>query len=299
MGLSVILFVTIAAALCVALSLWIYRSVASPINRIMTKCRSTPQTGEPLGDESLDELGFLSRAIDQYTADLEAMTQMRVVDQRRKRELELEALQYQVNPHFLFNTLGTLKWVAIINDAPPVISKGITSLSELLRSVLLSKDEMIPIREELENLAHYFMIQRIRYAECFEVVNEIDLTAEENKIPRFILQPLAENAILHGSEGGTRQIVITVRCARTPEGVLLEILDNGNGFDPSAVRNNHDEKFSGIGLSNVDERLKLYFGDRHGLDIRSRPGEGTVCRLLIPDRPDMEGDADDVPGIVC
>lgn len=298
-GLRLILFVALAAVVCVALSMWIYRSVASPINRIVAKCRGTPEHDGRIGDDSPDELGFLSRTIDQYTADLEAMVRMRVVDQRRKRELELEALQYQINPHFLFNTLGTLKWVSIINDAPPVISEGITSLSELLRSVLLSKDEMISVREELENLSHYFMIQRIRYAECFEVVNEIDQTVEDSKIPRFILQPLAENAILHGSEGGARQIVITVRCERAEDGVLLEIRDNGNGFDPDAVQNNHEGRFSGIGLSNVDERLKLYFGDTHGLDIRSRPGEGTVCRLLIPDRRDKEGGADDAPGAVC
>ena len=298
-GLQLILFVAVAAILCMALSLWIYRSVASPIHRIVAKCRDTPPEVGPIGDDSPDELGFLSRAVDQYTADLEAMAQMRVVDQRRKRELELEALQYQVNPHFLFNTLGTLKWVSIINDAPPVISEGIDSLSELLRSVLLSKDEMIPIREELENLAHYFMIQRIRYAECFEVVHEIDETVADSKIPRFILQPLAENAILHGSEGGTRQIVITVRCARAAEGVLLEIRDDGNGFDPDTVRNHHEGRFSGIGLSNVDERLKLYFGDGHGLDIRSRPGEGTVCRLWIPDHRDAQGGEGGVPGPVC
>jgi len=302
-GLRVILFVAVAAALCVALSLWIYRSVASPIHRIVAKCRGTPEIGGPIGDDSPDELGFLSRAVDQYTADLEAMAQMRVVDQRRKRELELEALHYQVNPHFLFNTLGTLKWVSIINDAPPVISEGITSLSELLRSVLLNKDEMISIREELENLAHYFMIQRIRYAECFEVVNDIDQSVVDTQIPRFILQPLAENAILHGSEGGARQIVITVRCARVPEGVLLEIRDDGNGFDPSAVKDQHEDRFSGIGLPNVDERLKLYFGDEHGLDIESKPGEGTICRVLIPDQQagqaKQEGGADDVPGAVC
>ena len=251
-GQQLIFLATVTVAVCVMLSMLIYRSVA---------------------------------------ADWNDMKQQYISDQRRKRDLELESLQYQINPHFLFNTLNTLKWSAVMNDAPPVVSEGITSLSQLLQSVLLSKDEMIPLREELDNLTHYFTIQKIRYADCFEVVLDIDDDVLDNPVPRFILQPLAENSVLHGTEGGVRQIIITIRCRDVLGGVLLEIIDNGNGFDTEALKAKPEDRFSEIGLSNVDERLKLYFGDEHGLEINSILGEGTTCRVFVPNmQKDYEED---------
>jgi two-component system sensor histidine kinase YesM len=244
-GRQLLILAAVTTAVCVALSILIYSSVA---------------------------------------ADFGDMTRMHIADQRRKRELELEALQYQINPHFLFNTLGTLKWAAVINKAPPIISEGLTSLSKLLQNVLLNKDEMITLREELSNLEHYFTIQKIRYADCFEVVHEVDEALLENPVPRLVLQPLAENAVLHGSEGGTRQIVITVRCQSLEGGILLEIKDNGSGFDPALLQRGSEMQLSGIGLSNVNERLKLYYGAESGLDIRSEVDVGTVCRIFIPEK---------------
>ena len=217
-------------------------------------------------------------------ADFGDMTKMHIADQRRKRELELEALQYQINPHFLFNTLGTLKWAAVINKAPPIISEGLTSLSKLLQNVLLNKDEMITLREELNNLEHYFTIQKIRYADCFEVAYDVDENLYDNPVPRLVLQPLAENAVLHGSEGGARQILITVCCQSVVGGISLEIKDNGCGFDPENLRQGSEMQLSGIGISNVNERLKLYYGEESGLLIRSEVDVGTVCRIFIPEK---------------
>jgi hypothetical protein len=194
--------------------------------------------------------------------------------EKRKRELELRALQYQISPHFLFNTLGTLKWIAVNNDAPFDVSNGITSLTQLLQSVLLGKDAMIPLREELDNLRHYFTLQQIRYGDCFQVVYEVDETTLEHRVPRFILQPLAENAVLHGTEGGGRRIVITVKCTNTDGGVLLEMADDGVGFEQIRP--------TGIGISNVDERLRLHYGRSHRLKVKSAIGKGTVCRVLVP-----------------
>jgi len=284
--LRILLLTAVAIVLSVVLSLLIYRSVDYPIRRIIGNL-SDGEAG-PVMDENPDELGFLARAIDKYTVELESMALMRMEDQRRKRELELAALQYQINPHFLFNTLGTLKWLAVINDAPAVISDGITSLSQLLRGILLSDDELVSVREELDNLSHYLAIQRIRYADCFNVVEEIDETVLSCPIPRFILQPLVENSVLHGSESG-RRITVTISCRRQDECVLLEISDDGNGFDIESVNKHSHKKFSGIGISNVDERLKLYYGDEHGLEIYSKPGEGTICRVIIPESKQETG----------
>ena len=268
-----------AAVLCVLLSMLIWKSISAPIRRIIENL-SDPESSQ-ISDESPDEIGFLARAIDKYSADLDEMTKMQMDEQRRKREFELESLQYQINPHFLFNTLGSLKFIAVINNAPAVISDGITSLSRLLRNVLLSGDELVSISEELDNLAHYLAIQKIRYADSFIVVEEIDEKVLSTLIPRFILQPLVENSVLHSLEL-ERRVVITIRSVRTQEGILLEIEDDGIGFDTESIKDVSNRKFTGIGISNVDERLKLYYGDSFGLSIESKPGKGTICRVIIP-----------------
>jgi two-component system sensor histidine kinase YesM len=279
MQIRLILLVIGAALLCLLLSVWIWKSVSAPIVRIVQNLSATDI--DPIDDTSPDDIGFLARAIDKYTADLKEMAKMQMDEQRKKREFELASLQYQINPHFLFNTLGSLKFLAVLNNAPSVISDGITSLSRLLRNVLLSGDEFVPISEELDNLAHYLAIQQIRYADNFIVVEEISENVLSTPIPRFILQPLVENSVLHSLEPD-RRVLITIRSISTRDGVLLEIEDDGVGFDTDSIENVSNKKFTGIGISNVDERLKLYYGEAYGLKIISKPGEGTICRVVIP-----------------
>ena len=278
--LRFITIVILAAGLCIALSLLIYNSVAGPIQKIVDKCQNKDMGS---ADKSPDEIGFLSRAIDTYTADIEHMAMLREADRRRERELELQALQYQINPHFLFNTLSSLRWVAIMNEAPLAVSDSIKSLSLLLRNVLSNSDEMITLDEELSMLGHYCAIQKLRYADCFSFETQVGADVKDCLIPRFILQPLVENAIIHGSEAGTRQITISVHGERTATGVLLAVKDDGGGFEPESIREGEGGRFLGIGLSNVDERLKLCFGPQNALLIESAPGQGTVCRVFIPE----------------
>ena len=277
--LRFITIVILAAGLCIALSLLIYNSVAGPIQNIVDKCLNKDMSS---ADESPDEIGFLSRAIDTYTADIEHMAMLREADRRRERELELQALQYQINPHFLFNTLSSLRWVAIMNEAPLAVSDSIKSLSLLLRSVLSNSDEMITLNEELSMLEHYCAIQKLRYADCFSFETRVDADVKDCLIPRFILQPLVENAIIHGSQAGTRRIAIQVCATRATDGVLLSVSDNGGGFEPAKISADGEERFSGIGLFNVDERLKLCFSQENALSIESAPEQGTTCRVFIP-----------------
>ncbi len=208
-------------------------------------------------------------------------------DQKRKRELGFESLQYQINPHFLFNTLNTLKWIAVINDVP-VLEDGISSLSSLLQNTLLHKDDAVSVDEEITNLKHYFTIQRIRYADSFNVIYNLDDSLLRYKVPRLILQPLAENSIIHGTAKGLNHINITINCTDYDEdNILLELAEYGSGFDEKEVTSKQinsgkSSKFSGIGLTNVDERLKLYFGADYGLRIFSKIDEGTTIQIIIP-----------------
>lgn len=288
---------TVLASLVVAMLL--YRSITGPIRRIVAFCNEATQdkTQRHIEDPSPDELGYLTRAVDTFVHRIQALLQKSKQDGRRKRELELEMLQYQINPHFLFNTLNTLQWVAMLNEVP-VLEEGISSLSQLLQRTLLRTEESIPLREELENLQHYVAIQKIRYADCFQVDYEVEEGLEEVLVPRFILQPLVENAILHGTREGGGSIMIIVSCRRGEDRkVLLSVRDDGQGFVFDAEKQAR-EGFSGIGLRNVQERIRLSFGEPYGLTITSAPGQGTRCLITLPAHAGIGEEGEDAPGIV-
>jgi two-component system sensor histidine kinase YesM len=194
-------------------------------------------------------------------------------------------LQAQINPHFLFNTLNSLKWSAMMsgNDA---VKQGIESLSELLRNTILVKEELIPLESEIDNLLHYATIQRIRYGDSFKL--SFAMSDEELYaclVPKFILQPIVENSILHaGGEDGRR---VGIRVEGRKEGTNLKIViaDDGKGFDMNDARarkTSSHAKLSGIGIGNVDERIRLHFGPTYGLATRSAPNEGTETVITLP-----------------
>ena len=243
--------------------------------------KSDEEIGLKINDTSPDELGFLARTIDNMVNEIGLLAQRWSDDQRKMRELELQTLQYQINPHFLFNTLNTLKWIATLNHVTPV-SHGIDALSSLLQSTLIKKDELIPFDDELRNLKNYCDIQQLRYAGRFEMEYQIEDAAGYWTVPRFILQPLVENSILHGTADEDDFVTITVRATVSENLLTIHISDTGCGFDPSAIKEKNSERFSGIGLSNVDERMRLHYGNEYGLTIESAPGTGTQCILRIP-----------------
>ena len=281
------MLIALAAVLVVVslfLTLLVYRSVMHPIDNMVAACnaKSDEEIGLKINDTSPDELGFLARTIDNMVNEIGLLAQRWSDDQRKMRELELQTLQYQINPHFLFNTLNTLKWIATLNHVTPV-SHGIDALSSLLQSTLIKKDELIPFDDELRNLKNYCDIQQLRYAGRFEMEYQIEDAAGYWTVPRFILQPLVENSILHGTADEDDFVTITVRATVSENLLTIHISDTGCGFDPRAIKEKNSERFSGIGLSNVDERMRLHYGNEYGLTIESAPGIGTQCILCIPD----------------
>ena len=265
--------------LSLALTFIVYASIVSPIKNIIATCNiaSDEDLNVRINDFNRDELGFLARTIDHMVDKIQQL-----MDRRRK--LELKNLQYQINPHFLFNTLKSLQWVAAINN-DSVTADGISSLSALLRNTIMEDNEFISLSQELENLRNYFSIQKIRYGNSFDVNYEI---AEETKtllLPRFVLQPLAENAIIHGSKNMPKEILITVSSAvDNNDFLILKVSDNGCGF-VTPQKQHKREYFSGIGVNNVIERLQLYYGTEGELSIMSESGKGTVCCIKIPASP--------------
>lgn len=264
------------------MTLYTYMSISHPIDHMIRVCQSISDGNLEMRirDHGNDELSYLSDNIDGMVTEIQLLLEQRQTSESKKRELELRMLQYQINPHFLFNTLNTLRLVAQMNQ-DRVVSEGIRSLSELLKNTLINDREFITIQEEIDNLKHYFSIQTIRYAGSFHVNYNIDQKLSGYLLPKLILQPLAENSVLHGSYNDGTVMEIHVVCRRDGKDILLEIQDEGKGFDmndPSA----RPKGLGGIGSRNVNDRIHLYFSDDYGLTIRSRPGQGTCCTIRIP-----------------
>ncbi|MCM3634300.1 cache domain-containing sensor histidine kinase [Paenibacillus camelliae] len=281
---SIILISLVIIIVCIIIIYFMNNSIVRPIKGIIAFSNqiSSGELSNRIHDDNDDEMSVLSRKINSMVSEIERLIDNQKLDERRKRELELQMLQSQINPHFLFNTLNTLRWLAVINQVP-VLNNGISSLSELLRSTILDHNEEITIEQELENLAHYFEIQKIRYADRFQVHYEIDKELLHCFIPKLILQPVAENAIIHGISEHGKSIDILIRVQQVDQQLHIEIKDNGKGFDTNRfLQSDNANKLSGIGITNVNERIKLHYGEGFGLYISSAVGEGTSCKIILP-----------------
>jgi sensor histidine kinase YesM len=219
-------------------------------------------------------------------------------EQRRKEEARFQALQSQIRPHFLLNTLNSIKWSARLSGAEHV-SRMINSLGKLLTFAMRQDREMIPLREELEFVQNYIDLQNVRFNNGIKLVVDVPETLEDARINKFTLQPLAENSIIHG---GRLPETLTVRiAARERDGMLeLTVSDDGAGvasamlaagIDGSETRSeNRGGQLNGIGLNNIQERIRLHFGRQHGLTLDNGPNGGAVVRIVMPvhkeERPD-------------
>lgn len=282
--LRVILVMALLAILCVALAVFIRKSINQPLLRMVrfTKRVAQGDFSRRLGDTSKDEMGYLSQNVDTMVEKISELFATNEQNQSKKRELELEILQYQINPHFLFNTLSSFQYIAQLNGIT-AISTGITCLCNLLRNTITKAEERIPLEVELNNISDYLEIQKIKYAGMFRVKYDIDPQTRQATVLRLMLQPIVENSVIHGISDG----VLTIRIqSRLREGMLvITVSDDGKGFDGSAGDKSGEEKnkkFSGIGLNNVMERIKRNFGEEYGLMVTSKLGQGTTTLIHLP-----------------
>ncbi|MGL4798694.1 MAG: cache domain-containing sensor histidine kinase [Cellulosilyticaceae bacterium] len=234
-------------------------------------------------DDSPDELGVLGRSYVQINNEMHDMIKKIERDEKERRELELNMLQAQINPHFLFNTLNSLRWISMMSGVESV-SEGILALSELLKKTIIQKAEYITIQSELENVQNYMLIQKLRYGDFFKVEWQTDEQFLKYQTLKFILQPIVENAIIHGMRDEQTILNIAISLKEEGEDLVIGIIDDGKGFDTSKARTKEekDARLSGIGIHNVIERIRLNFGEQYGVDIVSCIGEGTRVKVRIP-----------------
>ena len=191
----------------------------------------------------------------------------------------VEALANQINPHFLFNTLTSI--TSLIRSQPETARVVIVRLSGLLRRLLRSQEHFVPLREELAAVDEYLDIERVRFGPSLVVDKDIDDASLDVIVPSMILQPLVENSIKHGLANKVGEGRITIHASRRAGHAVIEIVDNGVGM--AADRRSNGERDHGIGLRNVNERLRVIYGANYQLHMQSIPGQGTSARIEIPE----------------
>ena len=216
------------------------------------------------------------------------------------RLAEFRALQAQINPHFLYNTLSSIKWMAVFQGARGIESM-VNSLGIILEASYSRVDEFVRLKEELEILGHYFTIQKIRYQDKISLETSCgDQGLLQCYVPRFILQPIVENAIFHGIAPKEEPGEIRLTIDRDSRGIVISVWDNGVGMDRDILdrilKENEVGKRGRIGVSNVHSRITLIYGAEYGVEIESRRKHFTAVRLHIPEEYEERGHTDEGTG---
>lgn len=206
-------------------------------------------------------------------------------------QYRLQALASQINPHFLYNTLDTIIWMAEFNDSKRVVEVT-KSLAKYFRLALNQGNEYIRLADELDHVSQYLFIQKQRYGDKLTYEVQGLVAYSDLLIPKLILQPLVENAIYHGIKEVDRKGMIKVVVSETAQDLMLSVWDNGKGIeDPSLTNSQSLLARGGVGLKNVDQRLKLHYGEGYHMTINSRPNQFTEIGLLIPKSKGLRADA--------
>lgn len=234
------------------------------------------------------EIRHLGQSVQNMAKQIQVLMADIVSEHEKKRKQEFDTLQSQINPHFLYNTLDIIVWM-IENEKPDQAVKAVTALARFFRISLSRGKSIITVKDELEHVRNYLMIQHMRFKNRFSYTIEAEDEVLEFASLKLMLQPLVENAIYHGMEFMDGDGEIFISAWKEGEDLYLKVSDNGLGMTEEQVSrlfsdtpHTGSSRGSGIGVKNVNERIRLYFGSEYGLSIESEPDEGTVVTIHLP-----------------
>ncbi|WP_274651160.1 cache domain-containing sensor histidine kinase [Paenibacillus humicola] len=289
-GISIMVLGVVCFLLALFLSSRVSRSISTPLRKLVISMNNVRRGNLAIRieDDSSDELGKAAMNFNHMAGELSDLIEEVKQKEKLKRLAELKTLQAQINPHFLSNSLNTVRWLAQIQKADN-ISGLISSLIHLLHGCMGKGSALISIRDEIEYVKDYLNIMDYRYYGKFKVHYEIEDEILDARILKFILQPIVENCLLHGLEPAGGQGLIVIKGYRAGDDLTITVTDNGVGMDDvlidalqTGASGHHRSGLSGIGIRNVDERIKLYFGNQYGVSIQSVPGLYTAVEISIP-----------------
>lgn len=257
------------------------RAITKRIEKISTGDFSWRADGEKGDPSSRNELELVGAKIDKMAGEISELIERNSQILAQKKDAELKALQAQINPHFLYNTLDSINWLALLNHQPE-ISFMVTNLSKFYKNGLNSGREIITIEEEIAHARAFLEIEKYSYPDRFDMDFNLDPRLLQLYSIKLILQPLVENAVLHAFEDSTEKGQISIHLYSLENAVCLEVIDNGKGMTPEQLERVVTQKSAGYGIANVDERIKLRFGENYGVFLQSELGNGTVAQIRIP-----------------
>ncbi|MEF2965493.1 sensor histidine kinase [Paenibacillus sp. M1] len=295
-----ILLVITAAAFSILLAMWLSESITGPIRRLVATAKQISKgrmdKKAPESDRN-DEISILCRAFNGMLDNIQRLMAENIQSLERDRlvkELELKTLQSQINPHFLFNTLNSISKLAYIEGAEKTSDLAV-SVSRLLRYNLQKLDQAVTLREEVAHAGEYMSIQKARFRDRIVFMTEINEEVLDGMIPCLTLQPIMENAFVHGIEEMEEGAVLKLSIGKGEDGTVdIEIRDNGVGMSADKVemllqsiqeeapRFAGNGQSTGLGTHNVFKRLHLFFEGRQKIEIDSKEGAGTVVRFKLP-----------------
>lgn len=279
----------------VVLFFFLSHTVGQPVNLLKSQLRRVAQGNfEPNPYIEWDnEFGDIGHHINLLASDISLLMEQRIAFETQKKDYEYQILQSQINPHFLYNTLNSIKWMAIAQKSTG-IAEMTTALSHLLKNIAKGSSSIVSLRDEITLLDDYFTIQKYRYGGTVTMEYRIeDETLLNNQILRFTLQPIVENAIFHGIEPKGQHGHIDIHIYRTPDFLMeIDILDDGVGMTQEMIEKvltddttGRSDFFKQIGIGSVNRRLQYNFGSEYGLTIESRLGEYTLMKIIVPSVP--------------
>ena len=236
-------------------------------------------------ETDITEIKTLDQNFDKMADRIEALMDKQIKDQKSLHRAELELLQAQINPHFLYNTLDSIVILAESEREEDVVNM-VTSLSTFFRNSLSNGKDIIPLRAELAQATSYLEIQQIRYSDIMTYNISVPEDMLDITVPKLILQPIIENALYHGIKNRRGRGTIDITGEKDPDNILLKVKDNGAGMSPEQLEELqngiYQEHHNGLGLKNVFQRIQLYCGEDYGLTFKSTQGEGTEVTISLP-----------------
>ncbi len=275
--------------LAVLLSVIFTKSIAGPLNKLIQAMAEVKRgnLAVAVADENRDEIAEVTRNFNAMVTEIRNLLEDIKRTEAQKRTAEFKALQAQINPHFISNVLNTAKLLASAQKADNLESL-LSSLIQLLQVSMGKEDDLITVRKELQYLQNYLNLQEFRYYNKFQVNFAIEEALLDYKLPKFLLQPILENSIIHGIGPKKGQGVIEVRGFSYEGKLIFTITDDGIGMTQEMIarvlqeENVSGNHFCAIGIKNVRERIQLYFGDQYGLRIESCPNVFTMVEMTLP-----------------
>ncbi|REB07143.1 sensor histidine kinase [Sporosarcina sp. BI001-red] len=283
---EIFVWVGIALLLVAATSVYVFAGrITAPFQKLEQAMQDI-ETGLkeiPIDAKGCYEAQSLTRHFNTMTHKIDKLMAEIKEKEKHLRTSEISALHSQINPHFLYNTLDTIVWMAEFGDHEKVIDLT-KALASFFRLSLSGGSELTTVEKELEHVERYLFIQKERYGDKLQYDIHLDDALRDIEIPKLIVQPIVENALYHGIRGLSTQGVIDIYATSEGEDLFLTVHDNGDGFNVEDINGREDKKttkLGGVGIRNVDERIKLYYGEEYGVHVYSSETKGTTVRIQL------------------